>query len=255
MKNLILLDVDGTIAHSGNIINEEIAILLNRLRKSELFEIGIVGGGKFEKILYQLDNKITVEHIFSECGSIYYKLNQSNNYELIYRNNIRDYKHYKQINSLIKIFLKYISSVDYLLSGTFVDLREGLIYLSLVGMQANEEERRNFMEEDKKYNYRENILEVLQNEAKNMNINGDVDILLGGSVGIAIYPKEWNKVQVIENGTIDKKEYDKIDYFGDKYDLNGNDYQLLHHPDIIGVKVDTLDDTIRELQNIISIND
>ena len=255
MKNLILLDVDGTIAHSGNIINEEIAILLNGLRKSKSFEIGIVGGGKFEKILYQLDNKITVDHIFSECGSIYYKLNQSNNYELIYRNNIRDYKHYKQINSLIKIFLKYISSVDYLLSGTFVDLREGLIYLSLVGMQANEEERRNFMEEDKKYNYRENILEVLQNEAKNMNINGDVDILLGGSVGIAIYPKEWNKVQVIENGTIDKKEYDKIYYFGDKYDLNGNDYQLLHHPDIIGVKVDELDDTIRELENIISIND
>ena len=120
-------------------------------------------------------------------------------------------------------------------------------------MQANEEERANFIEEDKKYYYREKILYVLQNEAESMNIYKDVDILLGGSVGIAIYPKEWNKVQIIENGTINKKDYDKIYYFGDKYDLNGNDYQLLHHPDVIGVKVDTLDDTIRELKEIVNI--
>jgi HAD superfamily hydrolase (TIGR01484 family) len=246
-KNIILLDVDGTIAESGNIINENISLLLNKLQNEKSFEIGIVGGGKFDKILFQLNNKLVVEHIFSECGSIYNKLNDHNLYDLIYKKNIRKFKYYNEINILIKIFLNYLSNVDYLLSGNFVDLRDGLIYLSFVGMVANEDERQNFIKLDKKNNYRLNLLQILQKKAVELNIDKYVDILLGGSVGIAVYPTQWNKVQVINDGIITKKNYNKIYYFGDKYDIDGNDYKLLNHPDVIGVKIDNLDDTIREL--------
>jgi hydroxymethylpyrimidine pyrophosphatase-like HAD family hydrolase len=260
-KNIILLDVDGTIAESGNIINEDISLLLNKLQKEKLFEIGIVGGGKFNKILFQLNNKIVVEHIFSECGSIYNKLNTENNqneikkntyeshesYDLIYKKNIRNFKYYNEINILIKIFLNYLSNVEYLLAGNFVDLRDGLIYLSFVGMVANEDERQNFIKLDKKNNYRLELLEILQKKAIELNIDKYVDILLGGSAGIAIYPTQWNKVQIINDEIITKKNYNKIYYFGDKYDIYGNDYKLLNHSDVIGVKIDSLDDTIREL--------
>lgn len=250
-KNIILLDVDETIAESGNIINENISLLLNKLQKEKSFEIGIVGGGKFDKILYQLNNKLIVEHIFSECGSIYNKLNEHESYDLIYKKNIRNFKYYNEINILIKLFLNYLSSVEYLLAGNFVDLRDGLIYLSFVGMVANEDERQNFIKLDKENGYRIKVLKILQEKAIELNIDKYVDILLGGSAGIAIYPTQWNKVQVIADGIIIKEDYDNIYYFGDKYNNDGNDYKLLNHPHVIGVKIDDLEDTIRELTYIL----
>ena len=53
MKSLLLFDVDGTITHSGKKIGQQIIQTLSLLKKR--FELGIVGGGKLEKILYQLD--------------------------------------------------------------------------------------------------------------------------------------------------------------------------------------------------------
>ena len=154
---------------------------------------------------------------------------------------------------MIRIFVNYVSNVKYLLSGNIVDLRDGLIYLSFVGMVANEDERQNFIKLDKKNNYRLNLLQILQKKAVELNIDKYVDILLGGSVGIAVYPTQWNKVQVINDGIITKKNYNKIYYFGDKYDIDGNDYKLLNHPDVIGIKIDSLDDTIRELTCIFNL--
>ena len=245
-KKIMLFDVDGTIAESGQIMDKNIALLLHEIKCIEDIEYGIVGGGKFDKIFYQTKNQILMEHIFSECGSIYHKLDSSNNYFEIYKKDIRNVEYYHKINILVKYFLKFLSEVDYLLSGNFVDLRNGLIYLSLVGMYANEEERKNFLEKDKINHYRIRILESLQNEAKNLNIEDKIDILLGGSVGIAIYPKEWNKVQVIDKITLN--EYKEIYYFGDKYDEQGNDYKILNHTDVIGVKVDSINDTIKYLE-------
>ena len=49
MNKVLLFDVDGTIAESGNIINSEIVIMLKQL--SICWDIGIVGGGTFTKIL------------------------------------------------------------------------------------------------------------------------------------------------------------------------------------------------------------
>jgi phosphomannomutase len=250
-KKIMLFDVDGTIAESGQIMNNTIAKLLNKIKKRvKNIEFGIVGGGKFEKVLYQIDNKIKFQHIFSECGSLYYKLdNDKKKYNLIYKKDIREHKNYNEINILVKKFLKFLSEVDYLLSGTFVDLRYGLIYLSLVGMVATENERKNFIEKDKIFNYRVKLLQILQNEAKNLGIDKDIDILLGGSVGIAIYPKEWNKVQVLD--VINKNEYNEIFYFGDKYEEDGNDYKILYHNNVIGIKVDNVEDTIFELNKIL----
>ena len=80
---------------------------------------------------------------------------------------------------------------------------------------------------------------------KQNNNNTNIEILLGGSVGIAIYPKEWNKVQVLQ--TIKKSDYDKIYYFGDKYLENGNDYALLHAEGVIGIKVDSPGDILGDI--------
>ena len=249
MKNLYLFDVDGTIAESGQIITTDMAKVLQKL-KSNNCEIGIVGGGKLDKVLEQMDNKIYFDHYFTECGSIYNKNTIQNSIQLeeIYKKNIREHPLYDKINVLIKACLQYLSQVDYTLTGHFIDLRNGLIYVSLIGLTATQEERKYFMNLDKINHYRKNLIKLLQTIAINLQIINEVDIVEGGSVGIAIYPKEYDKIQVLDS--FNENEYEKIYYFGDKYELNGNDYKLLNHPRVVGYKVNNYNDTIDSINGL-----
>jgi len=250
-KILLLFDVDGTIAESGCKINKKIEDVLIKLSKRSDIELGIVGGGKLEKILWQLDNIQQIfRHYFTECGCIYHvnNLNDLGSFKQIYRKDIRKHFLYDKINILIKLSLNFISNVDYQITGNFIDLRSGIIYISLIGMNATELERKYFINLEKKFNYRETLILLLKNKALELNILDNIHIVLGGSVGIAIYPSEYDKQQIMDN--INKEDYDSINYFGDKYQENGNDYLLLNHKDIIGHKVNNCLDTFNLLNNI-----
>ena len=246
-KKLLLFDVDGTLTISGEKLKDNIKVILQNLMKKN-YDIGIVGGGKLDKILYQLGDDLIINHYFSECGCVYNTTNNENNkLNHIYTKNIRQHPLYFKINILIKEALKFISHVDYTITGNFIDLRNGIIYISLIGMVANTEERNYFIDLDNKFKYRTKLLELLKLKASELNINNSVSIAEGGSVGIAIYPKEYDKIQVLEYLT---DKYNEIHYFGDKYDENGNDYLLLNHSDIIGHMVDNPNDTIGVLRTL-----
>jgi phosphomannomutase len=88
----------------------------------------------------------------------------------------------------------------------------------------------------------------LKSQALKLNILDKIDICFGGSVGIALYPSKWNKVQVLN--WIDLTQYDSIHYFGDKYLPDGNDYQLINHYQVIGHSVDSLEQTLKILKNL-----
>lgn len=241
---LLLFDVDGTICDSGKKLSVDLANTLNNLISSNI-QIGIVGGGTFEKIIFQLDNLVYPQYIFSECGSVYHLYDyETKSYKLINKNNLRLEPEYKKINILVKTCLEFISKVDYDISGHFIDLRNGLIYVSLVGMVATDEERNNFIELDNIYCYRDILIEKLKTKASELGLNDYLDITLGGSVGIGIYPKKWNKTQVLN--WIDTENVE-IHFFGDKYLPNGNDYELLYHKCVIPHPVDSPSDTLNEL--------
>jgi phosphomannomutase len=251
MKNLFLFDVDGTITESGEKIQQNMIDLLNEIKYNPNNEIGIVGGGKLDKILYQFDSKIIFDHYFTECGCCYYK-NSSKNQNLlnnIYCKNIRTHELFNEFNKLIKICLKYLSNVDYNLSGTFIDLRSGLIYVSLIGMQANNEERKYFINYDKHNKIREQLIIELNNHLISNNLQNKIVACEGGTVGIALYPSEWDKIQVLDK--ININYYKNIYYFGDKYLENGNDYKLINSNKVIGFKIDSLYDTIEYLNNLL----
>ncbi len=246
MKPLLLFDVDGTIVESGQTINENMLDLLTKL--SVKYDLGIVGGGKYEKIIDQLSNTKIFTHIFAECGCVYYKLNSNlSNYQLVYKKNIRTHPVYKQINQLIKLALGFLSQVDYDLTGHFIDLRNGIIYISLIGMVATLEERKYFIDLDKKQNIRKKLIDLLVNKAEELEINNKVKISEGGSVGIGIYPVEYGKAQVLDS----LSDYTDISYFGDKYTPDGNDYELISHPKIKGYPVDSMFDTANILNNLL----
>ena len=247
MNNIVIFDIDGTLAESSYKIKEEHAAILNKLK--EKYEIGICGGGTLEKALSQMNNLIYFDHYFTECGCVYHKNNGKNNLELeeIYKKNIREHVLYENINILVKLFLKYLSESNYELSGHFVDLRNGIIYLSCIGMQATLIERERFKIIDYQQNIRDDVLKILRNKAKELNMHDKVSINLGGSVGIGLYPVEYDKIQILE--TINKKKYNNIIYFGDKYEKNGNDYNIINHKDIIGYKIDNVKDTFNIIKN------
>ena len=250
-KILFLFDVDGTLTESGSIITDSMKNKLKVLINNDNVHLGIVGGGKLDKILYQMGDHLYFRHYFTECGCVY---NKNEEYPLniklsqVYCKDIRKHKLYPYINILIKKTLKYLSEVEYTITGNFIDLRSGIIYISLIGMSANNDERKYFMELDKIHKYRIQLLELLMKEANELNILSDIDIVEGGSVGIAIYPKEYDKVQVLEYLMND---YHEIHYFGDKYLENGNDYHIIHNKNVIGHQVNNPEDTMNIIETLI----
>lgn len=248
MKKLLLFDVDGTIAESGQKMNKDIVKLLNNYENNSLIEIGIVGGGKLDKILWQTD-EVKFHHYFSECGCVYNKL-INDKLELIYEKDIREHNLYSSINILIKLSLKFLSEVDYTLTGNFIDLRTGIIYISLIGLSANENERNYFKQLDNQFNYRKRLLDILQNKALELNIYNKIHIVYGGSVGIAIYPSEYDKKQIMNH--INHRDYSEIHYYGDKYLHDGNDYLLLNHEYVIGHRTDSPNETFEFLKLLLN---
>ena len=231
-NRLFLFDVDGTITNSGEKMSSENITSLNLIKIEN--DIGIVGGGKFEKILQQTDG-VNFDYYFSECGSVFH----NSEHQIIYEKNIRNHFLYPQINILIKLSLKYLSEVNYLITGNFIDLRKGLIYISLIGLSANSYERETFINLDKIHNYRKNLLDLLHKKASELNILDKLHIVNGGSVGIAIYPEENDKIQILNH--IDFNKYSEVHYFGDKYLPDGNDYYLLNSDKIIGHNINSVE--------------
>jgi phosphomannomutase len=233
MKRLLLFDVDGTIAESGQKIETDMRDLLQGL--TDRYDIGIVGGGKMDKILEQMGENNPFHHYFTECGCVYHS-----NGKLQYVKNLREHPLYKNINQLVKTCLSFLSTVTYTLSGHFIDLRNGIIYVSLIGMVATQEERSYFMKLDQEFGYRQLLLQKLKEHSEQLGVSDKITICEGGRVGIAIYPNEYDKVQVLD---VLVGKYEEIHFFGDKYAEDGNDHHLIKDSRVIGHPVDSLEDT------------
>ena len=252
-KNLYLFDVDGTLTESTMTISPRMRGHLEGLMKAG-HETGIVGGGMLGKIRDQL-NGLEVDHIFSECGSTYHRLvadsaSTGNFYRLVYQNRIRETTFYPEIQELIKAALRYLSGADFPLGGHHIDIRNGLIYISLAGMTATADERACYITMDKRRGYRQELIAILRKRAEELDIHHTVTICEGGSVGISIYPARWDKVQVLDRILLDK--YDRVYYFGDKYNEDGNDHKIINDLRVTGIRVNSPHDTDEFLSEVLS---
>jgi phosphomannomutase len=246
-KKLVLFDIDGTLTESAQLITSDVQNSLGTLIANG-YHIGIVGGGRLDIILKQLDT-MYFNHYFSECGCVYHKNNSNMELSLteIYKKNLREHVMYPNINILIKIALMFISQVDYTVTGHFIDLRNGIVYVSLIGINATVDERNYFMKLNEIRNYRKQLIDLLVTKTKELNICDNIYVAEGGSVGIAIYPSEYDKIQVVEHLVDD---YTEIHYVGDKYEIGGNDHKIINHPNIIGYKVNSINDTIKIIKTL-----
>lgn len=238
MRKVYLFDVDGTLCRSGERITDDMLDVLRRLKQTGC-ELGIVGGGTYEKLRNQIGDVRLFKYVFAECGSVVYVDNR-----LVHTNDIRQHRLYDHINRLVKMSLRFISEQDYPVTGHFIDLRNGLVYVSLVGMQASLDERRTFIELDRVHQYRKRLYEKLVGEA--VRVPG-LTVSYGGEVGLSIYPSEWDKVQVLRYF----EAPDEVHYFGDKYQPGGNDHEIVNSPRVTGHRVDSPVDTAAVLSHLL----
>lgn len=165
---------------------------------------------------------------------------------MVYCNNLFQHPIFPFCQQIIKESLQFIVTNIPTISGHFIDVRNGLVYISLVGLQATTNEKQQFIQLDYKKKFRENLFRMLQEFIKKNNIKNKIRVTYGGSTGIAVYPVEWDKVQVLDH--IPYKNYEKIFYFADKYEQEGNDFRLINHPLIHGVRVSSIKQTRDFLQ-------
>jgi len=101
-------------------------------------------------------------------------------------------------------------------TGIHIEERPGLVNLSIVGRNAGQRARTQYIHWDNHTSERKKISERLS------KLFPDFDFKLGGETGIDITVKGNNKSQVLT----DFENCDIINFYGDKCDLGGNDHEI-----------------------------
>ena len=228
MKNLFLFDVDGTLAESAQPLTKSMIDMLKKLSEKDI--LCLVSGGIYEKLITQIgkENESLFKYIFAENGCVVYQ-----NGELLSIKNIKDELEEYEIQDIIHTILYYIIKVKIPYKrGKFIDFRTAMLYISPTGSDITQEERVEFAKYDEEHNVRKKMIEYLETSFASKY---DLDIKLGGQIGLALNPRGWDKSLALKY--LNLSEYENIYFFGDRCDLNGNDHCLFINKFIRGFEV------------------
>ena len=210
--NKFIFDVDGTLTPSRGLIDPTFKEYFNKFCRNN--PVYLVTGSDKPKTVEQIG-----EDTYNMCHTVY-----NCNGNDIWQSN----KHVRTNEWLLseeqKEYLtdQLIASEFPLRTGLHFEHRPGMCNFSVVGRNANNEQRKMYVAWDEKYNERDYI-------AHNFNIIfPELEAKVGGETGIDISPKGFDKSQIV-------KDFNKTDilyFFGDRMDKGGNDYplaQVVHH--------------------------
>lgn len=243
MGTLILFDIDGTLAPSTLKVSDKMVQILRRLKVAG-YILGLVGGGTYEKICLQVGSENTdlFTYIFSENGIISYSKGH-----LIHENGLKNTFTETEIMDIEMKTSRYLSGLILPIKGDNpIIRRNGMWSVTPIGSDCTMEERQQFAKYDKKVKVRERVIDDLNKTLKGYNL----DIKIGGQIGIGIHPVGWDKSYILN--LFDLDQYKTILFFGDKCTPNGNDYSLYIHPRIKGYNVIDPNDTIEKLHKLLT---
>jgi phosphomannomutase len=117
--------------------------------------------------------------------------------------------------------LKYFlfSSLYEKRTGNHIEKRVGIWNYSIVGRNANSEEREHFKNWDEKYGSRKTISSYL-----NSRYRDTIESSIGGDISIDIYNLERDKRQVVKY--LSGLDFSNVVFVGDRICPGGNDYEL-----------------------------
>jgi len=205
--NKFIFDVDGTLTPSRGIIDPNFAGWFLEFAQNNL--VYLVTGSDYPKTVEQLGEPIcnAVTTIYNCSGNDVYKQGQ----------NIKtnDWKMNEQQQEWLSSELA--QSEFPLRTGLHFEHRPGTVNFSIVGRNANSDERAEYIKWDQKTKERARI-------ARNFTrLFPELTASVGGETGIDIYPTGMDKAQIIQDFN---QKTDTLYFFGDKIVKHGNDFSL-----------------------------
>jgi len=206
--NKFIFDVDGTLTPSRGIIDIHFKMFFNTFCLDN--EVYLVTGSDKPKTIEQIgeDTYILCKRVYQCSGSD------------VWDGDTNILKSGWTLPDLARTFLiscEYESPFS-IRTGNHIEQRSGMVNFSVVGRNANAEQRAKYVEYDTVKNERINI-------ASAFNIMfPDLQATVGGDTGIDIAPRGADKSQILR----DFKEDDTIHFYGDAMFEGGNDLPLAY---------------------------
>jgi len=229
-KKIVLFDMDGTLTEPREPFKMGLLPALFELGKKAT--IGIVSGSDMDYIQEQLGILLSSGlrkriHLLPCNGTKYYKPSEnSNGYELFESMDMKKTLGPDMFKQIMISLIQQQREVDFYnlpLTGHFISYRGSMINWCPIGRNANDKERKIFVDYDKQgdISYREKIKDKLQKKMKVRGVDDLITIKLGGSTSFDIYPNGWDK-------TYSLKHFPNYEvwFVGDKCTGNGNDKEL-----------------------------
>tara|TARA_Y100000816_G_scaffold174361_1_gene125444 strand:- start:1607 stop:2107 length:501 start_codon:yes stop_codon:yes gene_type:complete len=120
--------------------------------------------------------------------------------------------------------LRLEGTAEILLTSTFIVSRGSMINWSPIGRNADANEREIFVNIDKKYKIRHNVLNYIKE--KYSDLFKGVTTKLGGDTSFDIFPDGWDKTYALKDCLNEHPNYEKIVFIGDRCGENGNDKEI-----------------------------
>lgn len=243
MKNLIIFDLDGTLAKSKSPIDKEMARLLNNLL--DVAQVAIISGGdwpQFEKqVLDHLPKKTLLKKlsILPTCGTKYYHYKKD--WQQLYAENFTEEEKKKILESLHSAIAEAGIEIKKTW-GDQIEDRGSQITFSALGQKAPLEKKKGW---DDDFSKRKKIKKPLEKSLKGFSVG------MGGTTSIDITKPGIDKAYGIHKlKEILDIEIPKMLFIGDALSEGGNDHPA-RKTGVDCIQVRDSDETKRIIQTII----
>ena len=204
--NKFIFDVDGTLTPSRQQIDSDFAVFFSNFCAEN--DVYLVTGSDKEKTIEQIGEEIysLAQRVYNCSGSDVWQ----------------GETHIRSDNWRIPIHVKawledkLEESSFPLRTGLHIEERPGMVNFSVVGRNATMGERKLYVKHDTQIGERNIIADLFNKEFKELIARP------GGETGIDISPEGADKSQIVN----DFDPNDVLHFYGDRMDLQGNDYPL-----------------------------
>lgn len=217
MKELIIFDLDGTLAKSKSSIDKEMADLLFNLLK--VVQVAIISGGDWPQFEKQVLNKLAKESLLNKlsilptCGTKFYRFEKK--WELLYAENFTHEEKKKIIDSLLSAIEEAKLGIKRTW-GDQIEDRGSQITFSALGQKAPLDEKEGW---DRDFSKHRKIVKPLEKSLEVFSVK------MGGTTSIDITKHGIDKAYGINKlKEILKIKIPEMLYIGDALFEDGNDY-------------------------------
>jgi phosphomannomutase len=247
MKNLIVFDLDGTIAESKSSLDAEMSVLLGGLLS--LVKVAVISGGnwpQFQKqMVSNLPNGANLRNLslLPACGTKFYRYKSG--WEQLYSENFTDEEKEKIISALQKAIRLSDVSVE-VIFGELIEDRGSQITFSALGQQAPLDEKKKW---DPDFAKRRQMKAFLD------NLIPEFSVRLGGTTSIDVTRQGIDKGYGIGKlRDILGVAISEMIFIGDALFPGGNDYPA-KQAGVVSIQVRDPNETKRVIEAIVACLD